>query len=80
MSSSALSGLPVERLLERQGDLHSYRIFQNQPAQRDRTEQARLRRFMGTRGGRKHQYAELLVNELDLAHVPAPLVGLLAHI
>jgi hypothetical protein len=76
----ALGPAAVERVLERHGDLYSYRIFQNQPAQRDRTEQARLRRFMGTRGGRKHQYAALLVNELDLGHVPAPLDQLLGHI
>ena len=75
----ALGPPAVERLLERHGDLHSYRIFQNQPAQRDRTEQARLRRFMGTRGGRKHQYASLLVNELELSRVPEPLDRLLAH-
>lgn len=76
----ALGPPAVERVLERQRDLYSYRIFQHQPAQRDRTEQARLRRFMGTRGGRKHQYASLLVNELDLAHVPQPLDRLLDHI
>jgi hypothetical protein len=76
----ALGPPAVERLLERHGDLHSYRIFQNQPAQRDRTEQARLRRFMGTRGGRKHQYASLLVDELELSRVPEPLDRLLAHI
>jgi hypothetical protein len=76
----ALGPPAVERLLERHGDLHSYRIFQNQPAQRDRTEQARLRRFMGTRGGRKHQYAPLLVKELDRSRVPEPLDRLLAHV
>ena len=70
----------VQRLLEREGDLHSFRLFAHMPAQRERTDQARLRRFMGTRGGRKHKYAELLVNELDLARVPQPLAGLLAHI
>jgi hypothetical protein len=76
----ALGPATVERLLERQGDLHSFRIFQHQPAQRDRSQQARLRRFMGTRGGRKHRYAALLVNELDLARVPEPLERLIAHL
>jgi hypothetical protein len=76
----ALGPQAVEHVLEREGDLHSYRTFQKQPAQRERSEQARLRRFMGTRGGRKHQYASLLVNALDLAVVPTPLDKLLAHL
>jgi hypothetical protein len=37
-----------------------------------------LRRFMGTTGGRKIRYAGLLVEALDLGHVPAPLTGALA--
>ena len=76
----ALGPPAVERLLERQGDLHSYRTFQHQPAQREKSEQARLRRFMGTRGGRKHQYASLLVNELDLGEAPEPLRRLLERV
>jgi hypothetical protein len=35
---------------------------------------------MGTRSGRKAQYAPLLVGALDLARVPRPLDGLLADI
>jgi hypothetical protein len=35
---------------------------------------------MGTRGGRKIRYAPLLVGALDLAHVPRPLDGVLAHV
>jgi hypothetical protein len=76
----ALGPQVVEGILERQGDLHSFRTFQKQPEQRDRTDQARLRRFMGTRGGRKHHYASVLVDALDLDFVPAPLDKLLAHL
>jgi hypothetical protein len=76
----ALGPPAVERLLEGQGDLHSYRTFQHQPAQRDKSEQARLRRFMGTRGGRKQQYASLLVNELDPGRIPEPLRQLIERI
>jgi hypothetical protein len=35
---------------------------------------------MGTRSGRKIRYGRLLVEALDLDHVPRPLDGVLAHI
>jgi hypothetical protein len=70
----------VEQVVEAQGDLRSFRTFQRQPAQRGRTSQQQLRRFMGTRSGRKFQYARLLVDALDLNHVPRPLDGVLAHV
>jgi hypothetical protein len=74
-------GVPaVEQFLADQRDLASFRIFQQQPAQRGKTDEARLRRFIGTRGGRKIQYAPLLVHALDLDRVPAPLDRLLTHI
>ena len=70
----------TENLLAAQGDLKSFRILQQQPAQQLRSDQARLRRFMGTRGGRKIKYAPLLVSALDLAAVPQPLARLMAAI
>jgi hypothetical protein len=39
-----------------------------------------LRRFMGTRGGRKILYGSLLVDALDLTRVPEPLDRLLAYL
>ena len=76
----ALGPPVVEEILDREGDLHAFRTFQKQPEQRERTDQARLRRFMGTRGGRKHHYASVLVNALDLQSVPVPLEKLIAHL
>jgi hypothetical protein len=76
----ALGSLAVEAVLAAHGDLGAFRTFQKQPAQRGRTDEERLRRFMGTRSGRKAQYAPLLVYALDLARVPRPLDGILAHI
>ncbi len=70
----------VEQLVEAQGELGSFRTFQKQPAQRARSIEAQLRRFMGTRGGRKIQYAPVLVGALDLARVPRPLDRVLARI
>jgi hypothetical protein len=70
----------VERVVERAGELGSFRTFQRQPAQRGRSLQDQLRRFLGTRSGRKRRYARLLVDALDLACVPEPLDRLLAQL
>ncbi len=76
----SLGSAAVERILEANGDLASFRTLQQQPAQQGRSEQAQLRRFMGTRGGRKIHYGPVLVHALDLARVPSPLDSLLAHL
>lgn len=70
----------VERVIEEQGELRSLRVLQQQPAQQGWTIEEVLRRFMGTRSGRKIHYARLLVEALDLARVPRPLDRLLAHV
>ena len=70
----------VEQVIAAQGELASFRTFQRQPAQRGRSIEQQLRRFMGTRAGRKIRYARLLVEALDLTHVPRPLDGVLAHV
>jgi hypothetical protein len=70
----------VEAVLDAQGELRSFRTFQKQPAQQGKTIEQQLRRFMGTRSGRKIEYARLLVDALDLERVPPPLDRLLAHI
>lgn len=74
-------GVPaVERVLAAEGDLASFRKFQSQPAQLDRPIDAQLRRFMGTRAGRKAKYARVLVDALDLSRIPRPLAGVLGHL
>jgi hypothetical protein len=70
----------VERVIEAAGELDSFRRFQNQPYQRSRDDHARLRRFMGTRAGRKIRYGSLLVDALDLNRVPPALDRVLAHV
>ncbi|HET7845967.1 MAG TPA: ATP-dependent endonuclease [Acidimicrobiia bacterium] len=75
----SLGAASVEQVVEDQGDLGSFRIFQMQPAQRGRPLDAQLRRFMGTRSGRKINYARLLVEALDLTQVPRPLDGVLDY-
>lgn len=76
----ALGMAAVEQVLDDDGELASFRRFQDQPAQRGRDHQAQLRRFMGTRAGRKIRYGALLVDALDLDRVPRPLDRLLAHV
>ena len=76
----SLGAARVEHVVEAQGELGSFRSFQMQPAWRGRATEDQLRRFMGTRSGRKVHYARLLVEALDLARVPRPLDGVLAHV
>jgi hypothetical protein len=70
----------VEAVLDAQGELHSFRRFQEQPAQRGRALDAQLRRFLGTRAGRKVRYGSLLTDALDLARVPRALERVIAHV
>ena len=70
----------VERVVEAQGELGSFRTFQRQPAWRGRSPQVQLRRFIGTHSGRKVRYGRLLVDALDLTSVPRPLDRLLARV
>jgi hypothetical protein len=66
----------VKELIRNEGDLRSLEIFLRQPAQRDRTPQQQLRRFFGTKSGRKIHYGRVLVEALTPDRVPAPLSGL----
>jgi hypothetical protein len=76
----ALGAAAVERIVDAQGELGSFRTLQKQPAWQGRTSEEQLRRFMGSGGSRKIRYARLLVDALDLEHVPRPLDGVLAHV
>jgi hypothetical protein len=69
----------VERVIETQGELRSFRVFQQQPAQQRRSAAEQLHRFMGTRSGRKSRYARLLAAGLDPGQIPRPLDRVLAH-
>lgn len=74
----ALGPPRVAELVREEGDQRSLRTFLRQPAQRDRTAQQCLRRFLGTRKGRKIHYGRVLVEALGPDHTPAPLDDLLA--
>ena len=52
----ALGAAAVEKVIDAQGELRSFRTLQRQPAQQGWTKERQLRRFMGSRGGRKVHY------------------------
>ena len=76
----ALGAAAVERVIDTQGELSSFRTLQKQPAWHGRPTEEQLRRFMGSGGRRKTRYARLLVEAVDLGRVPRPLDGVLAHV
>ncbi|WP_405827722.1 MULTISPECIES: TOPRIM nucleotidyl transferase/hydrolase domain-containing protein [unclassified Streptomyces] len=76
----ALGTPRVEEVVEAEGDLRAWQTFVRQPAQHGRSRQQQLRRFLGTKKGRKIRYGHLLVEALDLDEVPAPLDDLLASL
>jgi hypothetical protein len=76
----SLGAAAVERVIDAEGEIGSFRIFQRQPAWRRRTIEEQLRRFLGTHSGRKIRSAALLVHALDLMRVPRPLDRVLSHV
>nr|WTB28814.1 ATP-dependent endonuclease [Streptomyces sp. NBC_00830] len=76
----ALGTARVEEVVRTEGDLRAWQTFLCQPAQRGRSRQQQLRRFFGTKKGRKIRYGRLLVEALDLEEVPAPLDDLLTSV
>lgn len=73
----ALGARAVLEVMEGQRQLRSFRRFQNQPAQRDKTVEAQIWRWLGNH---KIRYAPLMVEALDLDRIPRPLQGLLEWI
>ncbi|WP_327302390.1 ATP-dependent endonuclease [Streptomyces sp. NBC_01298] len=72
-------GVPrVEELVREEGDHRALRTFLRQPAQQGRTAQQQVRRFLGTKKGRKIRYGRVLVEALGPDRVPAPLEDLFA--
>lgn len=74
----ALGAERVTGLVREQGDIRPLSTFLRQPAQRGRTPEQQLRRFLGTKKGRKIHYGRVLVEALGEQRAPAPLDGLLA--
>jgi Overcoming lysogenization defect protein-like, TOPRIM domain len=75
----ALGASGVEEVVDAEGDLETFRSFQNQPAWRGRSTEAQLRRWMHN-GDRHLRYPPLLLRALELDRIPPPLDGVLAHV
>lgn len=68
----ALGTARVEEVVRTEGDLRPWQTFLHQPAHHGRPRQQQLRRFLGTKKGRKIRYGRLLVEALAPEQVPAP--------
>ena len=74
-------GVPgVLAVVAAQGERAAYDRMAQQPAQRDRTDAQRLRRWLGARSGHKLTYAGLLAEAVALDAVPIPLRDLVAAV
>ena len=69
----------VEAVLTGAGGLPSFRMFQQQPAQRGRPIDAQLHRWLRSSSTRFKRYLRLLVEALDLDRVPRPLAEVLGN-
>jgi hypothetical protein len=74
----ALGPARIEEIVDAQGELETFRNFQNQPAWRGRPVEAQLRRWLQN-GGRYLRYPPLLVEALEPEGIPRPLSGVLGH-
>ena len=69
----------VEAVLAAAGGLPSFRMFQQQPAQRGRPVEPQLHRWLRSSSTRFHRYLRLLVEALDLERLPQPLAEVLGN-
>jgi hypothetical protein len=74
----ALGPAGVEEVVAAQGELETFRNFQNQPAWRGRPVEAQLRRWLQN-GGRYLRYPPLLIEAIEPERIPRPLAGVLGH-
>lgn len=73
----ALGPAGVEEVVAAQGDLETFRSFQNQPAWRGRPVEAQLRRWLQASDGRNKRYPPLLIAALEPDEIPTPLGAVL---
>lgn len=71
----AIGAADMTPLLEANGDLKTFRSFQDQPKYRDGDVLEQLRRYIGANGARKAKYAALMADAVDFGSVPEPLEG-----
>ena len=67
----------VLETLAARDELTRFRVFQGQPAQRERRIEHQLHRFAGTAAGRKARFAADVIDLVPLERMPRPLTELL---
>jgi hypothetical protein len=75
----ALGADRVQEVVATQGELETFRNFQNQLFWRGKPVEAQLRRWLQN-GGRYLRYPPLLVGALELDEIPRPFSGVLAAV
>jgi len=70
----------VESVIVAQGELETFRHFQNQPAWRGRPVEQQLHRWLRSAHRRNKRYPPLLIDALEPQQIPAPLAGVLEHV
>ena len=74
----ALGCAGVEEVIAAQGELETFRNFQNQVAWRGRPVDRQLHRWLRAANRRNKRYPPLLIEALEPEQVPGPLAGVLA--
>jgi hypothetical protein len=83
LEGELIEALGVARVLEivaAEGEAMAFRTLSKQPAWHGRPHDEMLRRFFGSKSGRKARYAPLLVAAMPAGSEPRPLVELLARV
>ena len=70
----------VHEVVAAQGELATFRNFQNQPAWRGRLVDEQLHRWLQASDRRNKRYPLLLIEALEPERIPRPLVGVLAAV
>jgi hypothetical protein len=69
----------VQAVVEAEGELPTFRSFQNQLFWREQQVERQLRRWLQN-GGRYLRYPPLLVEAMEPQEIPRPLTDVLAHV
>lgn len=72
----AIGAAGMTPLLERAGELKTFRSFQDQPKYRDAEPLEQLRRYIGANGARKAKFATIMAEDVEFDAVPEPLASL----
>jgi hypothetical protein len=75
----ALGADRVQEVVAAQGELETFRNFQNQLFWRGRPVEMQLRRWLQN-GGRQHRYPPQLIVAMEPDRIPRPLVDVLSHV